>query len=155
MSIQGTGDNTRITRKQGLLDRAWQVPLRLVAGAFILNAGLAKSGADEQTATHLHGFASGTYPFLLKVEPKQFAQALSGVEVTVGSALLAPLVPSRVAGAVLTAFASGLVGLYLRTPGMREPGGVRPTEQGTSLAKDAWLLAIGTALVLGKRTKRL
>ena len=31
---------------------------------------------------------------------------------------------------------------------MREPGGLRPTEQGIGLAKDIWLVGIGASLVL-------
>ena len=50
---------------------------RISAGAFILNSGLGKRGADEETAAGLHGFAAGTYPFLKKLEPQQFAWALS------------------------------------------------------------------------------
>ncbi len=39
---------------------------RLATGAFILNSGLAKRGADEQTAAMMHGMAKNTYPFLGK-----------------------------------------------------------------------------------------
>ena len=42
---------------------------RLSAGAFILNSGLGKRGADADTAAGLQGFAAGTYPFLKKLEP--------------------------------------------------------------------------------------
>jgi hypothetical protein len=52
------------------------------------------------------------------------------------------------AGAGLASFASGLLGLYLKTPGMRRPGSLGPTEQGTPLAKDVWMAGIGAALVL-------
>jgi len=31
---------------------------------------------------------------------------------------------------------------------MREPGGPRPTQQGTALAKDVWLVGAGLTLVL-------
>ncbi len=51
-----------------------------------------------------------------------------------------------VAGAALTGFSGALLGLYLRTPGMRQ--GLRPTQQGTAIAKDVWLLGIGAGLVL-------
>ncbi|GHE64359.1 hypothetical protein [Streptomyces vinaceus] len=47
----------------------------------------------------------------------------------------------------LTAFSVGTIGLYLRTPGMREEGSLRPTEQGIALAKDVWLLGVGVALI--------
>src|SRR6478735_692135 len=55
------------------------LPLRLGAGAYILNSGLDKLGADEDTATGLHGTAAGAYPFLSGVEPKTFATALVGM----------------------------------------------------------------------------
>jgi hypothetical protein len=120
---------------------------RISAGAFILNSGLGKRAADDQTAAGLHGFASGTYPFLKDVEPRQFVQALSTAEIAIGVALLTPFVPTAVAGAVLTGFSGGLLGLYLRTPGMRKEGSLAPTEQGLSVAKDVWLLGIGVGLL--------
>lgn len=127
----------------------WQLPLRAAAGGFILNSGLSKRDADEDTAGQLHGFASGTYPFLRRIEAGKFTRVQSVGEMTIGSIVLFPLVPARVAGAVLTGFAASLLGLYLRTPGMREEGSLRPTEQGLPLAKDSWLLAIGLSLLTG------
>jgi hypothetical protein len=59
-----------------------------------------------------------------------------------------PVVPAAFAGAALASFSSALLGLYLKTPGMREPGSLRPTEQGIPLAKDIWMAGIGTALIL-------
>jgi hypothetical protein len=120
---------------------------RISAGAFILNSGLGKRGADEEAAAGLHGFAAGTYPFLKDVEPRQFARALSTAEIAIGAALLTPFVPTAVAGALLTGFAGGLLGLYLQTPGMRKEGSLAPTEQGLSIAKDVWLLGIGVGLL--------
>ena len=120
---------------------------RVSAGAFILNSGLGKRGADEGTAAGLHGFASGTYPFLKNVDPQTFAKALAYGEIGIGAALLTPFVPTAVAGAALTAFSGGLLGLYLRTPGMRKPGSLAPTEQGLSIAKDSWLVGIGIGLL--------
>ncbi|HYO36098.1 MAG TPA: hypothetical protein VER97_08490, partial [Geodermatophilus sp.] len=46
------------------------------------------------------------------------------------------ILPTALAGAVLTGFAGGLLGLYLRTPGMRKEGSLAPTEQGLTVAKD-------------------
>ena len=120
---------------------------RISAGAFILNSGLGKRAADDQTAAGLHGFATGTYPFLADVEPRQFVRALSTAEIAIGAALLTPFVPTAVAGAALTGFAGGLLGLYLKTPGMRKEGSLAPTEQGLSVAKDVWLLGIGVGLL--------
>ncbi|WP_435793588.1 hypothetical protein [Nonomuraea glycinis] len=92
--------------------------------------------------------AAGTYPFLAGHDPQRFTRLLSKAEIALGAALLIPMVPSLVAGAALTAFAGGLVGLYLRTPGMGEEGSLRPTQADIGLAKDVWLLGIGLSLVL-------
>jgi len=124
-----------------------EIAPRISAGAFILNSGLGKRGADEQAAAGMHGFAAGTYPFLKNMQPQQFAKALSTSEIAVGALLLAPVVPTAVAGAALTVFSGGLLGLYLRTPGMRKPGSLAPTEQGLAIAKDSWLLGIGIGLL--------
>jgi hypothetical protein len=129
----------------------WQVPLRLATGAFILNSGLSKRGADAETAAGLHGFAAGTYPMLKELHPERFVRLQAAAEVGLGGVLLAPFVPPTLAGAGLLGFASGLLGMYLKTPGMREEGSLRPTTQGIPLAKDSWLLAIGLALLLGGR----
>ncbi|MCU1492867.1 MAG: rane protein [Acidimicrobiaceae bacterium] len=128
--------------------RARNFPARLSAGAFILNSGIGKLKADEQMAAQIHGMATGTYPFLSKLEPERFTKMLAYGEIVVGTLLLAPMVPDRVAGAGLTAFAGGLIGLYLRTPGMRQDGTLRPTQQGTAIAKDSWLLGMGLTLLL-------
>src|SRR3954470_14915897 len=125
-----------------------EIPARISAGAFILNSGLGKRGADEATAAGVHGFAAGTYPFLKSVPPQQFVKILSTSEIALGAALLTPFVPTVVAGAALTGFSAGLLGLYLRTPGMRKPGSLAPTQEGLSLAKDAWLVGIGLSIFL-------
>ncbi len=131
-----------------------RAPLRLVTGAFILNSGLGKRSADGETAARLQGFAGGTYPFLASVEPQKFAAGPSAGEIALGTALLLPIVPTVLAGAGLTAFAGGLLGLYLKTPGMTQDDGVRPTEQGLPISKDVWMLGIGIGLVLDALTTR-
>ncbi|MEV8453324.1 hypothetical protein AB0467_11190 [Streptomyces sp. NPDC052095] len=118
-------------------------PPRLATGAFILNSGLGKLKADAETAQGLHGMACVAYPFLERIGPERFTRLLAWSEITVGTALLAPCVPTRLAGLALTGFSGGLVGLYLRVPGMREPGSLRPTQDGIPLAKDFWMLGIG------------
>ncbi|MEU3017400.1 hypothetical protein ABZ635_08425 [Nocardiopsis sp. NPDC007018] len=125
-----------------------QLVLRAATGASILNSGLDKRGADEDTAMGLHGTAVGTYPFLDRVDPVTFARLLSAGEIALGTALLLPLVPNRLAGAGLTAFAAGLLGMYLRTPGMHRPRSLAPTPDGVPLSKDLWLLGAGLSLVL-------
>jgi hypothetical protein len=60
-----------------------------------------------------------------------------------------------VAGALLTGFSGGLLGLYIKIPGMRQEGSLRPTRQGIPLAKDSWLLGIGVSLLLSDLTDRV
>jgi hypothetical protein len=126
--------------------------LRTVAGAFILNAGVGKWSGSAETAAGVHGMASGTYPFLKGVPPRRFLKLLAGAEIGLGAALLVPLVPAGLAGAALTGFAGGLLGLYLRTPGMHTK--LRPTQQGTPIAKDVWLLGIGVGLLADELAER-
>ncbi len=125
-----------------------QLALRIPVGVFFLNSGLGKRDADEETAQQLHGFACGTYPFLRRLQAQRFVRLLSAGEIALGVALLAPVVPAAVAGAGLTGFALGTLGLYLRTPGMRQEGSLKPTEQGIPLAKDLWMAGIGLSLLV-------
>ena len=135
--------------------RLRRAPLRLTTGAFILSAGLDKWKGDEQTAAQLHGFAGGTYPFLKQVKPTTFLKALAAGEIGLGAALLAPVVPASVAGAGLTGFAGSLLGLYLRTPGMRRnPRDLRSTPAGLPISKDVWMLGAGLALLIDGLTAK-
>jgi uncharacterized membrane protein YkgB len=130
------------------------MPTRLSTGAYILNSGLTKFEADEEDSKHLHSAASGAYPFLADFDPRTFTKLLGAVEVTLGGALLVPLVPSWLAGLGLGAFSGGLLGLYMRTPGMRRDGSLRPSDDGTALAKDVWMAGIALTLVMdGIRSK--
>jgi hypothetical protein len=136
----------------GISVKARHLPPRIATGAFILNSGIGKLSADEATAAQLHGFAAGTYPFLNKLKPVDFARLLAATEITLGAALLIPVIPASVAGAALAAYSGGLLGLYARTPGMRKQGTPLPTEQGTVLAKDIWMAGIGLGLVIDDLT---
>ena len=99
--------------------------------------------------------ASVTLPEPLReMDAEEFAQLLSRSEIALGAMLLTPFVPSRLAGAALTAFGAGLLGLYLRTPGMRQEGSIRPTQAGTALAKDVWLVGAGLTLLLDSGRRR-
>ncbi|MEU5948780.1 hypothetical protein ABZ793_24915 [Micromonospora sp. NPDC047465] len=130
------------------------LPLRVSTGAFILNSGLGKRSLEGEAAQGMHGMAVGAIPQLGQLDPNRFARLLSRAEVALGAVLLAPFVPSALAGLGLAAFGAGLVQLYLKTPGMREPGSLRPTQQGIGLAKDVWLLGAGLTLVLDDLTLR-
>ena len=105
------------------------LPLRVATGAYILNSGMSKQGLEGQAAEGLHGMA-------------------------VGAALLIPFVPSALVGAALAGFSAGLVQLYLKTPGMRQPGSLKPTQEGIGLAKDVWLVGAGLTLLLDGLPKR-
>jgi hypothetical protein len=122
------------------------IPPRLAAGAFILNAGIGKLSADGEAAGRLHSMAAGTYPFFAKIEPTRFVKGLAMGEIGVGSVLLAPIVPAWIAGAVLTGFSGSLLRMYLKTPGMTKEDGIRPTQQGTAVSKDVWMLGSGLEL---------
>ena len=130
------------------------IPLRVATGAYILNSGLSKQGLEGQAAEVLHGMASNAIPALKKVPPEQFGRILSTGEIALGAALLIPFVPSALVGAALIGFSAGLVQLYLKTPGMRQEGSIRPTPEGLGLAKDVWLLGSGMTLLLDGWPKR-
>jgi hypothetical protein len=128
--------------------RLRHLPGRLTTGVFIVNSGVSKWHADDATAAALHGMAAAAYPFLRSIPPQRFVRLVSAGELALGTALLLPVVPAAVAGTALTAFSAGLLGLYLRTPEMREERSVRPTQQGITLAKDVWMFGIGLTLLI-------
>lgn len=81
------------------------------------------------------------------MRPKTFAQVLAYSEMAVGAALLTPMVSSALAGAALTGFGSALIVMYLNTPSMTLEDGLRPSQEGTSVAKDVWLVGAGLTLL--------
>lgn len=124
---------------------ARQLPLRLTAGSYVLNSGLSKWDADDVTAKQLQDFAVGTYPFVAKLGPRTFARLLAAGELALGAAVL--VLPGALAGAgrrLLRRADRPLPAHPRDAPG----GSVRPTERGIALAKDIWLLGIGTSLVV-------
>ncbi len=123
--------------------------LRAVPGAFVLNSGIGKLGMDEGTAAYLQQAAAKGVPAVGEMTPEQFKKFLSYGEIAVGGALLAPFVPTRVAGAALGALSAGFLAAYFRTPEMTQDDGIRPTQEGTAVAKDMWLAAIAVALMVG------
>lgn len=131
-----------------MVTTAAHLPERVISGAYILHSGLEKRNASAETAAALHGMASQAYPFLREIPAPEFVRLLSAAEIAIGAALLTPLVSDKLAGMKLTAFAAGLLGLYARLPGVRQPGSIWPTDQGTGLAKDVFLLGIGLSLLI-------
>lgn len=131
------------------------VVLRAVPGAFILNAGIGKLKLDEESASGLQGMAATGIPAVQKLAPSQFGKALAWGEIALGGALLTPLVSNRFAGLALGAFSGGMLSMYFRNEAMTEDDGVRPSQDGTPLAKDLWLAAIAIALVdSGRKSRR-
>jgi len=134
--------------------RIAHIPLRVATGAFILNSGLGKRNLPAENAEALQGMASQAFPFVKQWRPTTFGTALSTAEIGIGAALLAPVVPSFLAGAALTAFGGGMMAMYWKTPGMHEEGDPRPTQDGLALAKDVWMLGGGLTLMLDGLRKR-
>lgn len=133
---------------------ASHIPLRLSTGAFILNSGLVKTDIDRDTAAYLQGMAANAFPQVKQLDPEKFGKVLSAVETGLGAALLLPFIPSRVVGLGLAAFSGGLLAMYFRTPGMTEEDNVRPSQQGTPVAKDVWMLGIALALIIDGNRRR-
>lgn len=124
------------------------LPTRLATGAFLVNSGVEKLAATDDAAKLWHDRACVAFPFVRRLEPRVFARLLGLGELALGGALLSPMVPPATAGLGLTAFSTALLRLYLKTPGLTKEDGIRPTAQGTPLAKDVWMLGIGLSLIL-------
>ncbi|KPC89814.1 membrane protein, partial [Streptomyces sp. NRRL F-6602] len=92
--------------------KAWQVPLRLITGAFILHSGMEKWDGPDEQAQGVHGMARQTFPFLENIDAPRFLKLLAAGEIALGAALLTPAVPTRLAGAALTGFAGSLMAVY-------------------------------------------
>ena len=131
--------------------RLSHIPLRLTTGAFILNSGWGKRNLDAESSGGMQAMAARVVPSLGGIDPVTFGKMLSYGEMGLGAALLAPFVPSRLAGLGLAVFSGSLFTMYLKTPGMTEADGIRPTQQGTALAKDVWMLGIAAALILDRK----
>lgn len=129
--------------------QARDLPGRVTTGAYILHSGLEKWNGDEARAKAVHGMAANAFPFLKDIPPERFMRMLAAGEIAVGSALLAPVVPSAVAGAALSGFSGALVAMYARTPDLRKPGSIWPSRAGIGISKDVWMLGIGLGLVVG------
>lgn len=127
--------------------------LRAVTGAFILNSGWNKKDLPAEAAGGLQEMAATGIPQLKDMDADTFGKFISYSEMGVGAALLAPFVSNRLAGAALTTFGSGLLTMYFGNDDMTESDGIRPSQEGTALAKDSWLVAIGAALLLWPNDK--
>jgi uncharacterized membrane protein YphA (DoxX/SURF4 family) len=134
--------------------KARTAPGRVATGAYILHSGLEKWNGGDDRATGVHATAANAFPFLKAVPPRRFLRLLAAAEIATGTALLAPVVPAALAGAALTGFSGSLVAMYLRTPAMRRPGSVWPSQGGVAVSKDIWMLGIGLDLLADAATER-
>ncbi|MFT4471260.1 hypothetical protein ACMX2H_15260 [Arthrobacter sulfonylureivorans] len=130
------------------------IPLRLTSGAFILNSGLGKQKLDKESAAGMQQMGSRAFPALKQMDPEKFGKMLAYGETALGAALLLPFVPSRLAGLGLAAFSGSLLAMYFKTPHMTQEDNVRPSAEGTPVAKDIWLFGIALALILDPKNKK-
>jgi uncharacterized membrane protein YphA (DoxX/SURF4 family) len=130
------------------------LPTRVASGAFVLHSGLGKWKGGPEQAAGVHGMAANAIPPLQSVDAPTFLKVLSASEVAVGAVLLAPFVSNRKAGVALTAFSGALMAMYARTPALREPGSIWPSQQGIGVAKDVWMLGIGLGLLLDPANRK-
>jgi uncharacterized membrane protein YphA (DoxX/SURF4 family) len=128
-----------------------RAPGRLAAGSLILHSGQVKLKGDAMFAEGVHAVFCGTYPAAKAIPPTLLLRTLAIAEITVGSLLLLPLVGARLAGTLLTGYSLTLLGMYVKTPGLHDER-MLPTLAGTGFAKDVWLTAIGSSLVLDSAT---
>jgi len=129
--------------------KARDLPGRIAAGGYILHAGLEKWRGDATRAEAMHRMAAHAFPVLKNIPPERFLRILAASEIAVGSALLLPAIPGALAGAGLTGFSGALLTMYARTPALRKPGSIWPSQAGTAVSKDIWMLGIGLGLISG------
>lgn len=134
--------------------KARDLPGRIATGGYVLHTGLEKWNGDEATAKALHSMAANAFPVLKDIPPSKFLKLLAGTEIALGTALLVPVVPSAVAGLALTGFSGALMTMYARTPALRKPGSIWPSQQGNGMSKDIWMVGIGLSMVVGALTDR-
>lgn len=130
--------------------------LRLIPAALIFNSAIGKLGMNAEASAGLQQFAATGIKAMEKLPSDKFAKIIGSSEIAVGSALVAPFVPNRLAGAALIAFGGGLLTLYFNNEANTLEDGIRPSDAGLPLAKDSWLVAIGLGLLLsdtGKESK--
>lgn len=134
--------------------KARDLPGRITTGGYILHAGLEKWRGDQARAEAVHRMAANAFPVLKDIPPARFLRLLAGSEIALGTALVVPVIPGALAGAALTGFSGALLAMYGRTPALRKPGSIWPSQAGTGVSKDVWMLGIGLGLVAGALSDR-
>ena len=128
--------------------------LRGISGAYIANSGVGKIGMPAEASAGVQQYAATGVPFVKAIPAEKFGTVLGAAEVGLGALMLAPFVPNRIAGAGMTAFSAGLLSLYFANPENTHEDGIRPTEEGLSLSKDFFMLAIGGGLLFADKDKK-
>lgn len=131
------------------------IALRLLPGAYIANSGYSKLNMPAEASAGMQQMAASGIPAVSKLPSDKFGHYVGIAELAVGGALLTPFVSDRLAGLGLTAFSAGLLTMYFGDEGNTEADGIRPSSQGTALAKDSFLLAIGLALLAPDGKKKV
>ncbi len=116
--------------------------------------GLTKRSLDVEGATGLRDQAANAFPVLKRVDPVLFGKLLSGGEILLGAALIAPVVPTWAAAAGLAGFSGALMRVYLKTPGMTREDGIRPAPAGMGIARDVFMLGSALGLLVEELTSR-
>ena len=129
-----------------------RAPLRLSTGAFVVNSGIGTFNADDETTKRLQTTAARLVPQVERMQPRTFAKVLAAGEVTLGTALILPVVPAAVAGLGLSAFAASMLAAQRPTNGQHADGPGQPATQATPNATDAWMLGAGISLLLDALT---
>jgi hypothetical protein len=122
----------------GISAKARRAPLRLTTGAYVLNTGIATFGVDDDASARLQSTVATYVPQANRLDPRTFSKVVAAGEVTLGTALLLPIVPTAAAGLALTAFGGSLLATRWRTPDATSAPAVT----------DAWLTGSGASLLL-------
>ncbi|HEV7828524.1 MAG TPA: hypothetical protein VGP04_06665 [Pseudonocardiaceae bacterium] len=75
-----------------------------------------------------------------------FTKLLAGEKITLGAALVLPVVPTAVAAVGLAAFSTGLLGVYLPTPPCAATAACGPPRMALPWPKHVWMLGIAAGM---------
>jgi hypothetical protein len=129
-----------------------RAPLRLTTGAFVLNSGVSTFSATEEQTKKLQSTAAKLVPQVERMDPRTFAKVVGAGEVTLGTALMLPIVPAAVAGLGLTAFAASLLAARPSGNGQHTDSEPETGKSAVPHATEAWMLGSGVSLLLDALT---
>jgi uncharacterized membrane protein YphA (DoxX/SURF4 family) len=131
------------------------LPLRASTGGFLVWSGL-RTLQRPRRGDALLTAAAHSAPALEDVfgaEPARFARLVGAAQLGLGAWVVSGAWP-RASGLALATYAAGPLSLLFTVPGNRATGSSwEPSERGTALAKDVWLLGAGLSLAL-RRPRR-